>query len=139
MSYIENMEVVLMVGIAGSGKTTISKILFPEHKRVSLDEISNSNREVESQTIQKHLENEDNIVIDDTNLTRDIRARHIKLAKTYSARITAVFVDLPLWMIQKQNQNREKPLPDGALFKMRKQLEPPSEDEGFDFIQRIQN
>ena len=128
-----------MIGIAGSGKTTVATMLFPEHKHVSLDEIPKSNREIENNLIKQHLKNGDNVLIDDTNLTKTIRHTHIELAKSYHAKITAVFVDLPMWRIQEQNSNREKPLPESVLFKMQKQLEIPTTDEGIDFIQRLNN
>ena len=126
-----------MIGIAGSGKTTIAKKLFPEHKRVSLDEIPKSNRKIEHTIIEQHLSRDENIVIDDTNLTKSIRSTHIELAQKYQAKVTAIFVNLPMWKIQKQNLKREKSLPESTLFRMQKQLEIPSEDEGIDFIQII--
>ena len=128
-----------MVGIAGSGKTSIAKTLFPEHKRVSLDDIHNSDREVEYGIIKQHLDDGNNVVIDDTNLTKIIRRNHIELAKKYQAKITAIFLDLPMWKIQNQNLKREKSLPESALFKMQKQLEIPIEDEGIEFIQILKD
>ena len=46
--------------------------------------------------IKENLKQQHNIVIDDTNLTRDTRSKHITLAKKYNAKITAVFVDTPM-------------------------------------------
>ena len=124
-----------MIGILGSGKTTVSKMLFPKHRHVSLDEIPYHDRDVEYVMIERYLRDDNDVVIDDTNLTQKIRAEHIMLAKRYGARVSAVFLDLPMSTIQEQNKKREDSLPKSALFKRGKELERPSEDEGFGFIQ----
>ena len=128
-----------MIGIPGSGKTAISKMLFPEHRQVSLDEIQRHDRSVEYAIIERYLCDGHNVVIDDTNLTKKIRAEHIRLAKQYGARVNAVFLDLQMSTIQEQNKKREDSLLEPALFKRKKELERPSEDEGFDFIQRLES
>ena len=126
-----------MVGISASGKTTISNKLFPKHVHISLDKIPYSNRDIENTLIEENLLEKNNIVIDDTNLTRKIRSKIITLAKKYNAQINAVFIDLPMCKIQINNINRETPLDEVVLYAQKKQLEEPCEDEGFDFIQKI--
>ena len=126
-----------MVGISGAGKTTWAEKLFSHHVKISLDKIPNSNRRIEYNAIEENLKIRNDIVIDDTNLTRDIRSKHIVLAKRYDAKVKAFFINLPMWRILYQNRNREKPLHEAVLFKMEKQLEAPDEIEGFDFIQKI--
>jgi len=131
------MEVVILVGIAGSGKTTVCKKLFPHHKHISLDEIKRHNRTKEYKLIEQNLQQENSIVIDDTNLTRFIRKSHIRRVKKYNPHISAVFLDYSIQRIQMQNSKRKRQLPDHVLFRMKKQLEPPSYDEGFDYIQTL--
>ena len=130
------MEVIVMVGIAGSGKTTLATLVFPSHRRISLDEIRHDRRR-EDEMVEESLRQGENIIIDDTNLERKIRARHICLARRHGAQVKAVFMNLPMQKIQENNKNRKKSSPDGALFKMKKQLKPPTMQEGFDFIQEI--
>ena len=84
-----------MVGISGSGKTTLSKLAFPNHVHISLDklriisapekvdlltqhkhmpcckELSNE-RKMECVLLHKYLSEGRNVIIDDTNLTKDI-------------------------------------------------------------------
>ena len=71
------MEVLLMIGIPGSGKIALSKILFSKHRQVSLDKIPHHDRDVEYAIIERHLRDGHNVVIDDTNLTKkDTRRTH---------------------------------------------------------------
>ena len=131
------MEVILLVGIAASGKTTFCKQFFSNHFRISLDEIEKHSRTKQAQIFENNLKLSKNIIIDDTNLTRKIRSMHIKLAKKYDAELKAIFFNYPIDRILLQNFKREKPLPHYALLRMNKQLEAPSEEEGFDFIQTL--
>ena len=125
-----------MVGISGVGKTTLADKLFSQHVKISLDKISN-NRQIEYNIIEENLKINNDIVIDDTNLTRDIRSKHIILAKKYDVKVKAFFINVPMWKILYQNRNRKEPKHESILFKMKKQLEYPDEIEGFDFIQKI--
>ena len=129
------MEVILLVGIAASGKTTFCKQFFSNHFRISLDEIEKHSRTKQAQIFENNLKLGKNIIIDDTNLTRKIRSMHIKLAKKYDAELKAIFFNYSMDRIELQNSKREKSLPNYVLFSMKKQLEVPSEEEGFDFIQ----
>ena len=132
------MEVVMMIGIAGSGKTTLCQKLFPQHIRISLDEIGRKKgRKREYKIIEQHLQKGNSIVVDDTNLTQYVRRAVILRAKKYGSRITAVFLDYPMDRIRAQNFNRKRKVPGHVLERMRNELEPPSYDEGFDYIQTL--
>lgn len=128
-----------MVGIAGSGKTTFCKKLFPSHVHISLDEIDNKNRKKEYELIEQNLQQGKSIVIDDTNLTKHIRKEHILRARRYNARVVVVFLDYTIERILLQNSKREKQVPHHVISKMRRELETPSDDEGFDYLQVIRD
>ena len=108
-----------------------------QHTRISLDNIDKHNRNKQDRLVEQALAEGKNIVIDDTNLTKKIRSRHITLARRFGATINAVYFDLPMHKIQIQNKRRDTSLESHIIFHMKKQLEPPSYDEGFDFIQII--
>ena len=131
------MEAILLVGIAGCGKTTFCQKYISQHTRIALDDIPKHNRNTQDRLVEQALAEGKNIVIDDTNLTKKIRSRHITLAQRFGAAIKAVYFDLPMQKIQIQNRRRDVSLESHIIFHMKKQLEPPSYDEGFDFIQII--
>lgn len=130
-------EVIIMVGLPASGKSTIAKINYPSYYLISLDEIENHSREIEEALIEENLAKGNSIVIANTNLTREIRTRYVGIAKKYNAYLVAVYLDIPIEQILKLNLNREKPVPDATIFKMKKELELPTYDEGFDKIRII--
>ena len=151
-----------MVGIPGSGKTTLTRIAFPNHMHVSLDKIKkipfikkNSilkrytennktllsqrlsiGRKIEHILMDKALRDGKNIVIDDTNVTREIRKRHVNLAHKYNAKVNVVFFQ-NIQRAYEQNNNRRKLLEKKVLDAFHNKLEYPHEEEGFEFIQTI--
>ncbi|MFB5612355.1 MAG: ATP-binding protein, partial [Nitrosarchaeum sp.] len=71
----KQLEYVLMIGVALSGKTTYIKANF-NHERISLSFFDN-NRKKELEYIEECLKAGKSIVVDDTNLTNTIRKQHI--------------------------------------------------------------
>lgn len=124
------LEYVLMIGIALSGKTTYRKANF-KHETVQLGYFDNK-RAKELEYIESCLKEGKNVVVDDTNLTRKIRKQHIDLAKKYHAFVIGVFLNTSLELIQKRRLRRHEPFPLTVIYKQLKQLETPTEDEGFD-------
>lgn len=131
------MEFVIMIGLSSSGKTTYCKKHYHDYEHISLDKIKNHSRLEESRLIEEKLMNSNNIVVDDTNLSKKIRSQHVMLAKKYASRITAVYLQTSIGLIKQRNWRRHSPLPDKAINKMVSQLEIPTEDEGFDKLMII--
>jgi len=127
------MEVVILVGIAGSGKTTWCKRHLPGHVRISLDDMGHDRR-LEEKMTRDELEKNNSIAVDDTNLTRGIRQKHIAAAKRYGAGVRAVYFCIDIQKAQRQNVQREKMVPCSALYRQKKQLEVPVAEEGLDSV-----
>lgn len=125
----------MLIGIPACGKTSFCKKFLPDLLRISRDDIGDTKKE--HQLIEKQLQDNHDFVIDDINHTKNTRLKIFEIAKTYNAQITGIFFDFSIERCLQQNSKREKPLPDAAIGRRNKELESPSLDEGFDFIQRL--
>ena len=153
------MEVILLVGISGSGKTTLSRLAFPNHVHISLDALRMiptpekidilelhrdmpcckgflNERKRECVLLHKYLSEGRNVVIDDTNLTKDIRARHISTAQSYGGVVRAVHFTNTVQAVN-FNRKRMKSLGDCVLADQREKMVVPVESDGFEYIQRM--
>lgn len=152
---------ILMVGIAGSGKTTLAKTEFPSFERVSLDEIrmlphweqhrlmelyrpdglptpTSKKRRIEHVLVDVALQQGKEIVIDDTNLTAAIRSHHIIHAKKYGYSVHAIFFqNTSRAYKQNKKRNGKKRLDNKVLNLHQIKLEPPKNEEGFDSVRTI--
>ncbi len=124
------MEYVLMIGIALSGKTTYRRANF-EHEVVQLSYFDN-NRKKEMNHIEDCLKEGKSVVVDDTNLTQEIRKSHIDLAKKYNAQVIGIFMNTSRGLIEQRRQRRADQLPLAVINKQLRDLETPTKDEGFD-------
>lgn len=126
----KQIECVLMIGIALSGKTTYVKANF-DHERIALSFFDND-RKKEQAYIEKCLSEGKSVVIDDTNLTISIRKQHIDLAKKYGVTVKGIFMNTSRVLLEKRQKSRRDPFPLAVIYKQIKLLETPTEDEGFD-------
>jgi len=126
------MELAIMIGAPGSGKTTFCKRkLSDTHIRLNLDMLGTRHRE--NILFRACLEAKQAVVIDNTNLTTRIRARFIGPAIQAGFYCIAYFMDVPLDWCRMMNDNRtgEQHIPDHAVISMYRQLEEPTYQEGF--------
>ena len=127
---MSQIEYVLMIGVALSGKTTYVKANF-DHERIALSYFDND-RKKEMEYIEKCLSQGKSVVIDDTNLTAAIRKQHIDLARKYGARVRGILMNTSRGLLEKRQRSRRNPFPISAIYKQLNQLETPVIDEGFD-------
>ena len=148
-----------MIGISGSGKTTLSKIAFPDHTHISLDVLKtispiekinilarhkdlscctglSNNRKRECVLLHEALNACKNVVIDDTNLTKETRARHISTSHEYGAVVRTVHFTNTSQAFN-YNRKRVKKLSDSVLYGQCDKISAPTKNEGFDYIQRM--
>ncbi len=100
-------EIVVLVGIPGAGKSTLATARFSTHIRINLDTLKTLKRQDDALT--KALENSENVVIDNTNVTNKSRRKWIEYAKKYCVPIIAIFIDTPLEIALERNRKREFP------------------------------
>jgi predicted kinase len=132
------MEMVLFIGIPATGKSTLYKErFFLTHVRVNRDMLKTRHRE--ELLIRACLEGKTKFVIENTNLTRSVRAQYIALAKQAGFRAVGYFFESPA--IDAVHRNKLRPeqerVPAVAIWAANKRLEAPSREEGFDELFRV--
>jgi len=121
-----------MIGVALSGKTTYVKANF-DHEEIRLYYFDN-NRKKEMNYIEQCLKQGKSIVVDDTNLTKDIRKMHIDMAKKYNAKMIGVFMNTSIGLLHQRRMRRNEQFPLVAINRQLKEIETPTKDEGFDVL-----
>jgi predicted kinase len=129
------LEIIVLVGIPGSGKSTLARNRFPDHKRLNLDTLHT--RKKEDEEIALCLSNGKNVIVDNTNTTRNSRTKYIQIAKLLGIPIRAIYMNCPVNLALERNASRsgKEHLPDKAVRFYNKILQPPSTDEGFDSVE----
>lgn len=131
---------VIMMGIQGSGKSTFyHQFLAKDFVRVNLDTLKT--RHQENLLIEDCIKAEKSFAVDNTNPTKEDRARYIPLAKTAGYKIIGYFLESKLKeCIERNNlrQGKEK-IPTNAIASTSNKLQMPSYDEGFDELFFVKN
>jgi predicted kinase len=132
------VEIIVLVGIPGSGKTTLALTSFPNHKRINLDTLHTRNKEDEE--IANSLTNGKDIIVDNTNTTKKSRSKYIQMARLFGVPIRAIYLKSSLETALSRNATREgkERIPDSAVRFYYKILQPPTEKEGFDRVEVIE-
>ena len=76
--------------------------------------------------------------VDATHLTRWERRPYIQLARRYGAKLDALYFDVPVDVCIQRNLKRDRIVPDRAIREMASRLKPPTKQEGFTRVVRIE-
>lgn len=139
-------NLVMLIGLPGSGKSTFAEKNYPSFVYLSSDKIreelygdaavqDNPERVfslMRERAIQE-LENGNDVVYDATNLVRKFRVNFIKSIPTGHL-ITAHVIWAPLDECIKRDSERERTVGKEVIFKMAKKFDAPWYDEGFTSI-----
>ena len=126
-------EVVILMGMQGSGKPTFFKQRFVDtHLRINLDMLMTRRRE--QRLVEACLAAGQSFVVDNTNPTRYDRSRYIGPAKAAGFQVVGYYFDSDFEACRRRNEQRpaDQVVPIGGLHATHARLEPPCRDEGFD-------
>lgn len=130
------MEAVVFVGLQASGKSSFFKErFFSTHVRISLDLLRTRNRERRLLTVC--LETQQPFVIDNTNPTREERAKYIDAAKSAKYSVVGFYFRSKAEECLTRNQQRTDRVPDVGILSTAKKLELPTLEEGFDTLRYV--
>lgn len=129
---------VLFIGLPATGKSTFYKErFFLTHVRINRDLLKTARRE--ELLIKASLEGKTKFVVENTNLTRAVRANYIARAREEGFAVIGYFFDSPAIDAVQRNKLRpeQERVPAVAVWAANKRLELPSRDEGFDQLYRV--
>lgn len=127
------MEAIILVGIQASGKSTFyQRYFYRTHIRLSLDMLKTRNRE--RILLAACIEAKQPVVIDNTNPTREERARYIEPLKKAGFRIKGYYLRSQLGECLARNILRtgKERIPEVGIAATYRKLVLPSYEEGFD-------
>lgn len=124
-------NLIVLVGIPGAGKTTMTAALFSSHEQVSMDRLPNRSRNAVDKMLIQLCSTGKDIVVDAANIDRITRMRFTRFAKDYGYDAHAVFIDTSLDAALARNEMRDRKVPEGAVRAYCEKLEMPTEAEGF--------
>ena len=132
-------RIVIMIGLQGSGKSEFCRRYLKDWERVNLDTLKTRHRE-KLAILQCHEAGRD-YVVDNTNPTREDRARYIAAAKEAGYRVIGYYMQSVLRECIARNDRREgrERVPAKAIAMTSNRLELPRYDEGFDELYYVAN
>ena len=132
-------KAIIMIGIQGSGKSEFCRRFLSDVERVNLDTLKTRNNE--KRKIADCQARGVDYVIDNTNPTKDDRARYIPEAKTAGYLVVGYFMQSRLQDCIARNNLREgkEVIPAKAIAMTSNRLEMPDRAEGFDELYFVAN
>lgn len=137
------MTLTILVGLPGSGKSTLVKdgtfgiVICPDDYRKVLTGHDFYKPAEEfiwliCKTVARvHLMRGESIVVDACHVSRRSRAMWVKLAQEYGAKVNCIWVNTPLDECIRRADLRERKVPIAVIEAMHRNFEEPTEDEGF--------
>jgi bifunctional polynucleotide phosphatase/kinase len=132
-------NLVVLVGIPGAGKTTVTRALFSSHESVAMDKLPDRSRNAVDKMMMRLCAGGKDIVVDAANIDRITRMRFVRFAKDYGYDAHALFIDTSLDAALARNEGRSRKVPEGAIRSYCSKLEVPTEAEGFKTVLTVWN
>ena len=129
-------EVVIMVGMPGSGKSSFCKTKLPKYKLICGDTFKTQPKMIKEAT--KHIKKH-SIIFDGTNGTSKKRKVYIDYAKENNRNVKCIWLNTSteqsIEQIKKRKTEGGHYVPKIALYTYKKYFETPCENEGFQLIE----
>jgi len=130
------MEMIILVGIPASGKSSFYKeLFFNSHIRISMDLLNTRNKE--GKLLQYCFETQSKMVIDNTNVSKESRKKYIELAQRNKYEIVGYYFESNIQDCLERNKNRKDSINEIGIKSKYKELEKPLLEEGFNKIYTV--
>ena len=132
------MQLIIFTGVQASGKSSFYLLnLYHSHLRINLDMLKTRHRE--NIIFEACSTSKTKMVIDNTNPTREDRARYIGRAKDAGFEVISYYFETDLNSTLERNCHRKGKanIPEVGVRATFKKLEVPSLDEGFNEIFKV--
>lgn len=134
------VELVVLVGLQGSGKTTCYRSCFAAtHEHISKDNWPNARHRQRRQLrlIDEALAAGRPVVVDNTNPRPEDRQPLVAAARAHDATVRAVWFPASVRECIARNRRRQgrARVPEVVILATARRLRPPSPEEGFDRVQ----
>jgi predicted kinase len=129
------MEAVILIGIQGTGKSTFCRErLFHTHVRINMDMLQSRHRE--TLLLTACLNAKQSFVVDNTNPTREERARYITAARAAGFKVVGYYFESKVKDALARNELRgpRQRVPDRGVLGTAGLLRLPAKAEGFDTL-----
>ena len=156
LNQFQNIDVVLVCGLPGSGKSHFARTHFLKsgRKRVNRKEIRRMLWEmtnfgeqwsekvfaasdeilvkhVERKIIEHLLQSKQKLLVDNTSISADSRRQYLAVARQAGKSIGAIFLDTPVIRCLERNRSRPDSLPESVISNLAAGLEVPEIAEGY--------
>lgn len=151
------LDIVLVCGLQGSGKTHFAKHYFKQtnRKRINRGELRKALytmtqfgdewspnyfneidetlvKHTERKIIEHFLQNRRKILIDNTSVTKESRKNYIQLAKQMKKSLGVIYLNIPLEKCLERNKLNEDHVPEQIIANLFAKIQLPSADEELD-------
>jgi len=132
------MTATILIGLQASGKSTFCLQNFADnHVLISMDILKSRSREKER--IMECISLKKSFIVDNTNVTKNERARYIEAAISGGYRVSGYLFTTTVKDAVVRNRQREalKRVPDIAIFSVANRFNQPAKEEGFDELYSV--